>query len=117
MARRISPSIRPLPQSLEEVARNVARWAEGKKLVEHVYIFGSAFKGKERPRDLDIAVEFILGDEDEAFGAFMLDCEEWSGELAALTGREIDLDLAHPKAAPTVWRYLSEGCGLLYSRQ
>ena len=117
MARRIAPSIRPVPRELNEVSRRVAQWATGKRLVERVYVFGSAFKGKVNPKDLDIAVEYVLSDEGEALGAFMLDRGKWTNELAALIGREIDLDLAHPEAAPTVWRYLNEGCGLLYSKQ
>jgi predicted nucleotidyltransferase len=117
MAQKIIPSIRQVPEELKEVSLTIAQWAKSKRLIERVYVFGSAFRGKTNAKDLDIAVEYVLSDEAEALGAFMLDRDEWTGELASLTGRKIDLDLAHPKAAPTVWRYLSEGCGLAYFKQ
>ena len=107
----------PLPRHLEGVASLVRTWAKTKPKVHRVFLFGSTLKGKPDPSDLDLAVEYTVGDEGYAVAGIILDLKPWTRELERAIGRKVDLDLAHPKGAPTVWGYLCEGCALVFERQ
>lgn len=110
------PTVKPLPQQLLPLSEKIAAWAEQKKLINRIYVFGGMFKGTPNPKDLDLAVEYILTEDGEIDGQFIFDCEPWSKELARTTGLTIDLDLAHPSCDETVWPALSQGCAIIYER-
>jgi predicted nucleotidyltransferase len=107
----------PLPASLEGLASLIRTWARTKPKLHRVFLFGSTLRGKPDASDLDLAVQYTVADQGFAFGSIMMDRKPWSDELCKITGLTIDLQLAHPQAAPNVWGYLREGCALVFERE
>jgi predicted nucleotidyltransferase len=110
------PTLIPLPTHLEPLARTVRAWAQGHQLILRVLLYGSVLKGTARAdSDLDLAVE-IGPSELSGIARFFRLRDPWVVELRDLTNRQIDLQFADPEF-PNVWRYLHEGCALVFERE
>jgi len=106
----------PLPPALDELASRVVAWAAAQPRLEAVYVFGSQFRGDARmDSDIDLAVE--LNSPSEALLAdFILLAKGWRAELTALVGCRVDVQLVAQHESPNVWKYLGQGCALMYRR-
>ncbi|MDZ4075999.1 MAG: nucleotidyltransferase domain-containing protein [Hylemonella sp.] len=96
----------------------VSDWATSIRLIERVYFFGSRVRGEYRSdSDLDIAVQLTTTDPDEAVAQWTFECDKWTVELATLIPFQVDLQLLHMTATPTVVAGIARASLLVYARQ
>ncbi len=105
----------PVPRELTTAVAEIKAWAGFEALIAVVVIFGSRLRGTNRPdSDLDVAVSLAASECDWIL--YWTDNKRrWQRDLSARVGLTVDLDLAHPRLAPELWRYLQEGHALAYS--
>ncbi len=88
----------------------IRRWAESMPEVKRCWIFGSRYKGEAKPAsDIDIAVERLIGPDDEPNGTlFWIDAGDgWKEALQGLLPYVIDLQLYEgPSETPSLHEYL-----------
>ena len=70
-----------------ETKASLIRWASDKPCIVGIWVFGSRFRGDNRPEsDLDVAFELNGNAQFDDAGIFIQNQYPWSDELSTLTG-------------------------------
>lgn len=107
------PCLYPLPTHRIRDAQDIAKWAQRHPGIRRVYLARDACKPGTKPV---YAVELTEPDHPDAFANFFLNHNEWEWQISETTGEFTEIELAHPRIAPSVWRGLTERCCLVYER-
>ena len=101
----------------------IAAWAGQKPLIKRVFIFGSRVRGDHRfDSDLDVAIEldpaeYQSSDESGGLATWMIETEEWKGEIQALIPYEIHLHQFSGNQTPTIRDGLKRSSRLVYEKE
>lgn len=103
--------------TMEQIVASLREWATGKRLISHVYIFGSRVKGTFKPdSDIDIAIKIQFEDADTAFAHWVASSNIWQTELSAIIAFPVDLQWFHSAATPTIVCGLRSSAVIAFAR-
>jgi predicted nucleotidyltransferase len=92
-----------LDNQLRTWSSNIAHWAQSKREISEVWVFGSRVRGDHRSdSDLDVAVVMLGEDEGSRLGNWIALAEEWEEELQKMVSVPIDLDIGDADIATKV---------------
>ena len=96
----------------------IERWAAANPQVKRVWLCGRAAENGDADDFIELALELQpVADSEESLARWVANCEKWRSELAARTGRPIDLHwFDADEAATAVQAGSDEPRALIYER-
>ena len=96
----------------------IERWAAGQPQIERVWLCGNLAEDEGAGEFIEIALELQpVADSEESLARWVANCEKWRIELAARTGRPIDLHwFDADEAATAIQARSDEPRALVYER-
>lgn len=93
---------------LKDIPTIICEWAKEHSFIRKAYYFGSAFKGEENPKDIDVAIEISSFPEGEADRThWVMDHKrELFDSLQALLPLKLHLEILEGNKSPNLKKYL-----------